>query len=53
MFLGSLLYALCARTVQWRGITYRVRGPKEITMQAYRPFKEVSTHGVPDKATVV
>lgn len=53
MFLGSLVYAACARTVQWRGITYRIRGPKEITMQAYRPFKEVSTHDAAHPATVV
>lgn len=53
MFLGSLLYAMCARTVQWRGITYRIRGPKDITMQSYRPFKEVATHDAAQSATVV
>jgi cellulose synthase/poly-beta-1,6-N-acetylglucosamine synthase-like glycosyltransferase len=53
MFFGSLVYAVCARTVQWRGITYRVRGPKDITLLAYRPFEEVPSYGAASKATVV
>ncbi|HEY4259874.1 MAG TPA: glycosyltransferase family 2 protein [Schlesneria sp.] len=53
MFFMSLVYAVCTRTVQWRGITYRVRGPKDITMLAYRPFEEIPSFGAGSKATVV
>ncbi|MDB5345744.1 MAG: hypothetical protein JWP89_4121 [Schlesneria sp.] len=53
MCFGSMVYAVCARTVQWRGITYRVRGPKDIALLAYRPFKEVPSYGAADKATLV
>ncbi len=38
MSVGSMLAAFTARFVNWRGISYRVDGPKNITMLAYRPF---------------
>jgi cellulose synthase/poly-beta-1,6-N-acetylglucosamine synthase-like glycosyltransferase len=53
MFFMSFVYAISTRTVQWRGITYRVRGPKDITLLAYRPFEEIPSYGVAAKATVV
>lgn len=53
LFAASLIYAACARTVEWRGITYRIGGPKDITLLEYRPFKQVSSFGTADKATVV
>jgi hypothetical protein len=35
-----LLSALVLRTVDWRGIRYRVEGPEEIHMVEYRPYAE-------------
>lgn len=49
----STLYALCARHVKWRGITYRIKGPTEITMLAYTPFAEVASRDRVAKATVL
>ena len=53
LVLSSTLYALCARHVTWRGITYRVKGPTEITMLAYRPFTERSGRELFARTTVL
>jgi len=37
-YAAALLSALFVRTVQWRGIRYRVKGPEEIRMMEYRPY---------------
>lgn len=42
MFLGSLLYSLGARQVTWRGISYDINGPQDITMLAYKSYSEPS-----------
>jgi glycosyltransferase involved in cell wall biosynthesis len=38
LYAVALLSALFGRTVQWRGIRYRVKGPEEIRMMEYRPY---------------
>jgi len=39
MFLTSMCYALGARFVNWRGITYRVYGPSRVKMLSYHPYQ--------------
>jgi hypothetical protein len=54
MFLSSMLYALCARFVNWRGITYKVKGPSDIKMLAYQPFLEpLTSTGLAKRSSVV
>ncbi len=54
MFLSSMVYALCARFVNWRGITYKVKGPSNIKMLAYRPFLEsLASTGLAKRSSVV
>lgn len=36
----ALVGAAMRRTVQWRGIAYEIRGPDEVRMLNYEPFKE-------------
>ena len=54
MFLSSMLYALGARFVNWRGITYKVKGPSDIKMLAYQPFLEsLASTGMAKRSSVV
>lgn len=36
----ALLRASIHRTVQWRGVTYEIRGPDDVRMLNYAPFRE-------------
>jgi len=53
MFLTSMLSAMGARMVNWRGINYEVKGPRDIKLLAYRPFVETSELTSETTATVI
>jgi hypothetical protein len=38
MFTAALLPALVRRTVNWRGVTYRIRRPWQVELLSYRPM---------------
>ncbi|MBS0204805.1 MAG: glycosyltransferase family 2 protein [Planctomycetes bacterium] len=43
LFLTSVLFALTARSILWRGIRYQIDGPEGIYMQNYQPYQRIST----------
>lgn len=45
-----LLRALLAKTVQWRGVVYRLGGHQRVRLERYRPFQETP---LPSRATSI
>lgn len=53
MSLTSMLSAFATRFVSWRGVSYKVGGPQDITMLAYHPFAEANDNAVMSTTTVI
>lgn len=53
LFLTSTLSALASRSVNWRGISYRINGPSDIMLLNYRPFIETPAFAAEQHSTVV
>jgi hypothetical protein len=51
MFTAALLPALVRHTVNWRGVTYRIRQPWQVELVSYRPMAgsqaRVQPHALP------
>jgi hypothetical protein len=49
VFLLALVWAVFARELRWRGVTYRISGPWDVQLMDYCPYK---SHSQVDDATV-
>ncbi len=53
VFLTSIFTSLYTRFANWRGIRYRIRGPKNIHMLSYVPYASVSKSNPASDSTVI
>ena len=53
LFVTSMFTAVWTRSATWRGIEYRISGPTDITMLAYRPYEVAAIGSQPSPETVV
>jgi Glycosyl transferase family 21 len=47
---GCLVRAVCVRRVAWRGVEYRVVGPKRVRLGEYRPFERAQPRAEPGRS---
>jgi hypothetical protein len=49
---GCLAAAVCARRVAWRGVEYKVVGPKRVRLEEYRPFERAQAPAQPGRSII-